>query len=546
MARLAGLNEDSDVGVAVAYLVRAWRESSYTPYFETDGSPAPRRSENAFLLDFDFSFRIRKLHHLLDCLDQLLLPEEMERARTERALRTRDLEEAIGRRRDRITGTARFLMGNRRRLGNRLASPLIEPFRTLARDVSFDELRRILAFRTEPEKRAEARRQYQAHAQLVDTLAAAVGAEFRKLFTSPEAGANPEPPSADDPPAARFVAQLLWESYQGFERHDMLTLVFLSSSDAREDCNAEIYRISPADSDLKPDSVERHEGKLAGIRLGAFGAFLDRGWRENDMLWGRLDGAERIVAALLPGPADAELRGEFIGRVRQRILEEELDPGSRDFLYRWLADQIRPNLPQNAQPEQVIAGLRAELEKRPLPAAVVRSIACVDYETFLRHYYRLPPAPPPDRVMQWSARASRILSQMIDDLDDARAANALTRPLRAGSILTLAMVRFALPHSAGALVWRHWLKLLTLSAAVLAVIGPVAGEGVGVTGWLALGACATLGFAVAFLRLWFRGGRFPKNAAIAAAVTLAFAVLGLAVWKAAELLRVSPLTTLLR
>ena len=143
--------------------------------------------------------------------------------------------------------------------------------------------------------------------------------------------------------------------------------------------------------------------------------------------------------------------------------------------------------------------------------------------------------------MQWSARAARIFSQMIDDLDAGRAGSALTRSLRTSATLLLATVRFALPHSAGALIWRHWLKLVALAAVVLAILGPVAGEGVAVTGWLALAACTVVGFAVGFLRLWFRGGRFPKKFAIGAATALATMVSGLAAWKAAELLANLPL-----
>jgi hypothetical protein len=38
--------------------------------------------------------------------------------------------------------------------------------------------------------------------------------------------------------------------------------------------------------------------KLAGVQLGHFAAFLKRSWRANDWMWGRLDGAERMVHLL--------------------------------------------------------------------------------------------------------------------------------------------------------------------------------------------------------------------------------------------------------
>ncbi|GII10259.1 hypothetical protein Ppa06_40570 [Planomonospora parontospora subsp. parontospora] len=40
-------------------------------------------------------------------------------------------------------------------------------------------------------------------------------------------------------------------------------------------------------------------GKLAGAKLGQFGAFYKKSWRVNDWIWGRLDGATRMVQAVL-------------------------------------------------------------------------------------------------------------------------------------------------------------------------------------------------------------------------------------------------------
>src|SRR3712207_7331279 len=54
-----------------------------------------------------------------------------------------------------------------------------------------------------------------------------------------------------------------------------------------------------------------------------FRSFLDRGWRRNDILWGRLDGAERIVSALLPGDEYQDRREELIEEAQLAILEEE-------------------------------------------------------------------------------------------------------------------------------------------------------------------------------------------------------------------------------
>ncbi len=43
----------------------------------------------------------------------------------------------------------------------------------------------------------------------------------------------------------------------------------------------------------------RAEDKLAGLQVGHFGAFYKSSWRANDWMWGRLDGADRLVRTLL-------------------------------------------------------------------------------------------------------------------------------------------------------------------------------------------------------------------------------------------------------
>lgn len=62
--------------------------------------------------------------------------------------------------------------------------------------------------------------------------------------------------------------------------------------------------------------------KLAGTTLGDFGAFFERKFRENDILWGRLDGAERIVSVLLQ--SNPELRDHVTKQAHRAILIEEM------------------------------------------------------------------------------------------------------------------------------------------------------------------------------------------------------------------------------
>src|SRR3546814_5244445 len=45
--------------------------------------------------------------------------------------------------------------------------------------------------------------------------------------------------------------------------------------------------------------------RLKGRKLGAFAGFLKRCAREHDLLWGRLDGAERLIALVVTAAASA-------------------------------------------------------------------------------------------------------------------------------------------------------------------------------------------------------------------------------------------------
>ena len=53
----------------------------------------------------------------------------------------------------------------------------------------------------------------------------------------------------------------------------------------------------------------RLEDKLAGVQMGHFGAFYKRSWRINDWMFGRLDGAERLLRILLDPARLARLYG---------------------------------------------------------------------------------------------------------------------------------------------------------------------------------------------------------------------------------------------
>jgi patatin-related protein len=90
-------------------------------------------------------------------------------------------------------------------------------------------------------------------------------------------------------------------AYLGFPFYDIATLPLLSF-DGQDEFNAvRVDRIAPEDArSIREGGAQ---ATLKGIQFNSFGAFFSRSYRENDYLWGRLHGAERlidIVASALP------------------------------------------------------------------------------------------------------------------------------------------------------------------------------------------------------------------------------------------------------
>lgn len=98
-------------------------------------------------------------------------------------------------------------------------------------------------------------------------------------------------------------------TYLGFPFYDVATLPLLREDGYNEFDPIKVDRISPEDALSIRGGTEE---TLRGIEFYNFGAFFSRSYRENDYLWGRLHGAERVVDLVystLDQPApEAEIR----------------------------------------------------------------------------------------------------------------------------------------------------------------------------------------------------------------------------------------------
>lgn len=130
-------------------------------------------------------------------------------------------------------------------------------------------------------------------------------------------------------------------TYLGFPFYDIATLPLLQGEGLDEFDPVKVDRIAPDDATAIREGGA--EATLKGIQFNSFGAFFSRAYRENDYLWGRLHGADRlidiVVSALpegvhLPPGKVATLKREafraIVAEERERLttipaLFEELD-----------------------------------------------------------------------------------------------------------------------------------------------------------------------------------------------------------------------------
>jgi patatin-related protein len=106
------------------------------------------------------------------------------------------------------------------------------------------------------------------------------------------------------------------------------------------------------------DGRDRASDKLAGLQFHHFGAFYKRSWRANDWLWGRLDGATRLVQIVLDPPRLQTLaaeRGLTASDIAERIVEISTSGANdeeREYLSgRWNVERLLEELAFVDDPE---------------------------------------------------------------------------------------------------------------------------------------------------------------------------------------------------
>ena len=511
-ARVFRFDADSAFFRASRCLVRAWRNANYVEDHDGD-----RPTQNQFLLDFDVAYRLRRIRFVLNKIDELATVDD--NARRILALRRQngwlDAEPA--------ELTARIGMFQREltEIKEELTLRVYRPLRTLERQlwarpadsplipladgltITLEDLTELIAdtgVGSEDECTARAATFLREHPEKRDQLDRIAGG-LREMLRDRWAEQIPgrdrmtafrlaRPEAADTLPAA--AARVVVHHYfSRYDDYDVVLFPILFQTDILgEGATVDVIRLSPEDSrSLMDDRAEAHKPrplrKLAGITLAHFGGFLEREWRRNDMMWGRLDAAERLITTILPDPdvparraAIQAIRQQLIDEAQRSIIREELDAAQRTALFRQVA----------------ASGAGA-------PTLALARRILLDEKGALEHYREtLERRPDPERAVRAIARGAQVVGKILEGIAKRREMDTRRIALltRLGQLFW-GLVEVATPQSAPQLFFRYWLQLVYAFAVVMIVGGVLAKSDVQRVGWILLGGTAAVHLAALLL-----------------------------------------------
>ncbi|HVN84974.1 MAG TPA: patatin-like protein [Candidatus Binatia bacterium] len=528
VARAADVDLESDDFIAVRYLMRAWREAGYAPL------KGAQPTENSFLMDYDLPYRIRRLEFVLQRMDAIAALDDVARERLRRIdLINQHIEETSTREESpRRSSTAlrsfAVTVGTPSPLtvtpdGRRFTSerPSPQSFRdelstlrgalsqqlaklrgaeeNLTHEVTRFPLQRpdlhdILNAPTDAARLAKAADLVRTHQVAVVSLAEALRDAISQVTKA--VGVDCEALLNGEGRAAHEVARHYYFTY---ERYDLISFPILYATAVGDERDSvEVIRVSPEDATSIVNERASGRHKLAGLALMHFGAFLDRSWRQNDLLWGRLDGAERLITTLLAGTAHADQTDALVLEAQVAILDEHFGAADRGEFSRVYTEAVlhAESADTNAK---ALGNYAAEKLRDGLKDKVQTTMRAALDGTQIRDYLRGAPdtidrTPNPEASVRELARSTTVVGQILQGISTG--AQLPTGPAtwitRIGQILW-GLVEVSVPRRMPTLLFRYWLQLAYLFDLLLIGGGFVfAGRGVRRFGLVALAATLAL------------------------------------------------------
>jgi patatin-related protein len=527
VARVAGFDEESDHLLIIRSLVSAWRSRSYVQY----GKGRP--TLNTFLFEFDLTYPLRRIKFLRTKISELAasaeyrgnaraegelveiktkLNQEYKNLRhTARLLRSRQVPAEAGAAPagsvpspayNAIQNLKAALAEAMKRMPDEVRRKITDPKESVADYfLSVREGRGGSNIKGESDARARALLdENPVIAELFNRIAAAL--KYQIVAAKKTADANcraalglsdEEVDSGSRPHEFQDSREYLAYYYQNYDEFDRIIFPILYGSEIGEALKVDIIRISPEAATALIDERETGCHKLAGPARGNFGVFLDQLWRKNDSLWGRLDGAERIIRALLPD--DPTLARMLVGEAHAAIVNETIDRLGETEARDLLCESAMRTRSRSAEPEllkQFIGNLKTHDAAHQLDDLI--------YDKALRQHYintfdtrsRLDP----ESTLKTAARATAVISQMLTPLTASRNidSSSVTPWIARVARSVSSLVAVSLPGSTFNVFLRHWLPALYLFEAFLIYAG------FGQIGWRLLGMTVAVNIAIWWMK----------------------------------------------
>jgi patatin-related protein len=571
---LLGYSPSSDECVVVRRLIEEWRNRWFVEDPSHIAEDAWPKTQTRFLLDFDPGYRLRRLYFLHRKInyfygfspekaagmtrDQLLrvLPEEVA-AFVSKPESWRRFRQALLQIKAALAEPVRKL-----RLVDRAIREdpklIAQTRQALSRedvDTCMRDPQRISEFAGDREKQKIFTAVSQAIANHYIATFKEASADIAAVLQPSEIGTMEE----------KTARQVLWRIHCQFDLYDMAILPIQFGAGAVESPHVEILRVSPGDAKNLSENQPGRQ-KLAGTEFFSFGAFFAEFWRENDMLWGRLDGAEILVRNLLAdtpaartlAAADPAFRDHaglktdgdrarktvadlLVDDLQTAILRDHLQPAQRARVWEML-ERALPHVNRDNLEEQIG---RFFDDSTQLGNAMRHIIDfCSDDQELLRRYkesYAVDRRLDRSELLTIVSRATKVLTNMLQSMAGESSKFGKELPalgMRAAAVLS-GIIEVSLPRRPGELLWRYWRSLLYVIGAVLFIIGLVFNEqAVQKGGLLILLVTGAAHLATAVVELWIiRRWTAAKGLFASLLALMLTVVLALGIWEVFKLTR---------
>ena len=269
-----------------------------------------------------------------------------------------------------------------------------------------------------------------------------------------------------------LLRKFLAEYYVRFDEYDQMSFPLYYDTGTGEPSTVEVLRVSPEGARSLIDERKGSRRKLAGTAVFNFGAFFDEQWRRNDIMWGRLDGCERLLAALFPDSGDKTkntnkvIREDLLQEAHRTILREAMDPGA----YAQLVDELTKALAK--QKKGPLKDAFEELWEKLAPdegqrsARMAKALKAVASDAgmveYLREDYKVGKLDT-GATMKTGARALTITGRILEESEKRyRVEKSRMVWVTRGGRALQALLTVSTPGSRPLAIFRHWLALLYL------------------------------------------------------------------------------------